>query len=123
MTQQMPQARSISDVQREDGDGLPPKEPLVVRDHAALNWPAIISLASGLAALVGLGPVGSVFAIVLGHIGVKHAQRIDAGHDQADWGLILGYGSLLLWGILLVILTRNVAVVLEWWQQLVLGVS
>ena len=89
-----------------------------MRNHAPLNWPATLSLAFGLAALVGLGPAGSIFAIVLGHVGFRHSEHVGVGRVQADWGLLIGYITLAIWVIVVVVLIRNWFVLLEWQQRL-----
>lgn len=59
-----------------------------------LNWPAVVSLAVGVAAMVTFWlfalPIAAI-AVVLGHVGLKHSARIGVGRLQALWGLILGY--------------------------------
>lgn len=96
---------------------------LVAADSAAFvhargpprNWAATISLAMGLSSLVGLGPVGSILAIVFGHVGVAPEHQVGVGVRRAEWGLLLGYVTLAIWVIAVILIVRGwVHIAAQW---------
>jgi len=92
-------ARTFADLDRLTAD-LPVVRETVVRPTAKTNGFAIASLACGLAQFV-FGPLGTIPAIVFGHMARGQSRRTgEQGSGLALAGLMLGWGALAL-GIIL----------------------
>jgi hypothetical protein len=68
----------------------PPVQPMVPRTSTT----AIISLIAGLAGISVLPGLGSIIAIICGHMAkneIKRSAGMVTGNGMATWGLVLGY--------------------------------
>lgn len=80
-----------------------PHEPAMVTPVARTNGFAIASLACGLGQFM-VGPVGTIPAIVFGHIARNQIRRTgEQGAGLALAGLILGWGAVILAAILIAV--------------------
>jgi hypothetical protein len=86
----------------------PAAEAATVTPVAGTNGLAIASLACGLAQFV-LGPLGTIPAIVLGHMARSQIKRTgEQGAGLALAGLVLGWGAMIL-GIILIVVMLAIA--------------
>ena len=74
---------------------------------AEINGSAIASLILGILAVTFAGPLAGVPAVICGHIAlnrIRRSRRVLAGEGMAIAGLVLGYISIALTAIVLVLL-------------------
>ncbi len=101
-------ARTYADLDRLVTDLPTARAPMVpgttaVTPVARTNGLAVASLVCGLAQFVGFGPLGTIPAIVLGHIARSQIKRTgEQGAGLALAGLVLGWSAVIV-GILIVV--------------------
>ena len=88
--------------QASDGKWYPP-QPVVARVAPETNGLAVASLVLG---LVWLFWVGSILAIIFGHVSlsqIKKSNGAQGGRGMAIAGLVLGYLSIVPWILILIV--------------------
>jgi Domain of unknown function (DUF4190) len=87
--------------------GYPPQYPAyTVPPSRPNNTLAVVSMWSGIAGLVIIPLLGSLVAVITGHMGkrqIKERQGAEAGEGMATAGLVTGYLGIAFWGLLLVL--------------------